>query len=584
MTDDSSSLNTLTAMLKTPGTDRRPSSSSFPSSPGAAPSGAPSSEASPAAAGHSFEECRRRLQEELSPFRTEESSDANPSGNDSPDNRARAADAALLQSGTLTEFQLADLYARAYGKPPVDENELRQPEPYPDCPLEFSNANLCLPYEWNGESITFLVADPYGLEQLEFLVRKTWSMGMDFRFVRRTFLERMLSKLQNLEQDAQQAPDAAEDENALRSMAGEARIVRLVNDIFSRAIESGASDIHIEPGEDLVSVRCRIDGVLTEILSCPLNQFPAIASRIKLLGGLNIAESRLPQDGRTNVQLGHLTLDMRISTIPILTGESIVLRLLNQESIAFDLKTLGMSEIHLREFQRLIRVPHGMILVVGPTGSGKTTTLYSVISQLNDQKKKIITVEDPVEYKMAGLCQMQVNPKIGVTFASGLRHIVRQDPDIILVGEIRDRETADIAVNAALTGHLVLSTLHTNDAVGAVTRLLDMGVEPFLVSSALYGVLSQRLVRKICPECRGEARTVKCRRCGGSGFKGRSGIFELLFMNDELRAAVNRNASSSELEEIAIRHGMTTLKQDGDSKVRAGITTAEELSRSTAEL
>ena len=245
-----------------------------------------------------------------------------------------------------------------------------------------------------------------------------------------------------------------------------------------------------------------------------------------------------------------------------------------------------MSEEILKKFNKLIGIPHGMILVVGPTGSGKTTTLYSVINQLNDNKKKIITVEDPVEYKTPGLCQMQVNHKIGVTFATGLRSIVRQDPDVILVGEIRDRETADIAINAALTGHLVLSTLHTNDAVGAVTRLLDMGVENFLVSSALFGVLSQRLVRKICPECHGKGivNGVKCRRCNGSGFKGRCGIFELLILNDEIRTAVTRDASSAELEQIAVKHGMITLKQDGEAKVKAGITTAEELGRSTAEV
>jgi type II secretory ATPase GspE/PulE/Tfp pilus assembly ATPase PilB-like protein len=299
---------------------------------------------------------------------------------------------------------------------------------------------------------------------------------------------------------------------------------------------------------------------------------------------LNIAESRLPQDGRTNVSLGRLQLDMRISTIPILTGESIVLRLLNKESVRFDLAQLGMSEAHLKQFEKLIRIPHGIILVVGPTGSGKTTTLYSVISQLNDSKKKIITIEDPVEYRTPGLCQVQVNPKIGVTFAAGLRSIVRQDPDIILVGEIRDRETADIAINAALTGHLVLSTLHTNDAVGAVTRLLDMGLENFLVSSALFGVLSQRLVRKICPVCQGKKQETKCRKCNGTGFKGRSGIFELLILDDEIRNAVNRNASSGELEKIAVSHGMITLAEDGAAKVAAGITTQDELNRSTAEL
>ena len=494
-------------------------------------------------------------------------------------------DRQLISSGVLSENELLEFYAEAYGLERSDEEDIRPPEPYPGGKLDFFNANLCLPLEWDEEKILFLVSDPYRIDQLTFLVRKNWRTGAAFRLVRRSLLERLLSKMQNQEKEDEQIIDT-ENENALRTMAGEARIVRLVNDIFTQAIELGASDIHIEPGEENVSIRCRIDGVLSEILSCPLSQFPAIASRIKLLGGLNIAESRLPQDGRTNLRLGKSELDMRISTIPILTGESIVLRLLNQETISFDLKMLGMSPEHLAQFERLIQIPHGIILVVGPTGSGKTTTLYSVISQLNDRRKKIITIEDPVEYKTEGLCQVQVNPKIGVTFAAGLRSIVRQDPDIILVGEIRDRETADIAINAALTGHLVLSTLHTNDAVGAVTRLLDMGVENFLVSSALFGVLSQRLVRKICPDCHGHPNPggIKCRRCNGTGYKGRSGIFELLILNDQIRSAINQNASSSELEAIALRNGMIPLKQDGEAKVAAGITSAEELRRSTAEL
>lgn len=496
----------------------------------------------------------------------------------------RNADFALVQDGICTEQELAGTYARICGTPVPDENELKVAGLFPGASFEFFNANYCIPMEWDDDSMVMLVSDPYSLDRLRYLADREWKRSISFQFVRRTVAERLLARLKNEEVEEQETAIDTGDENMLRSMAGEARIVRLVNDIFSRALETGASDIHVEPGMEQVSVRCRIDGVLREIMTCPLSQFPAIASRIKLLGGLNIAESRLPQDGRTTIRLGQDELDMRISTIPILTGESIVLRLLNQDALSFDLHTLGMSDRLLEQFENLVQVPHGIILVVGPTGSGKTTTLYSVIHKLNDQKKKIITIEDPVEYKMPGLCQMQVNPKIGVTFAAGLRHIVRQDPDIILVGEIRDRETADIAINAALTGHLVLSTLHTNDAVGAVTRLLDMGVEPFLVSSALFGVLSQRLVRKICPECNGMPGKVEtCRRCGKTGFKGRSGIFELLNVNDEFRNAINRNSDSAELEAIAVKHGMTTLLQDAEEKIRLGITTREEVRRSTVE-
>ena len=496
----------------------------------------------------------------------------------------RNADFALVQEGVCTEQELVSVYARICNCNVPDENEIKTPGIFPGGSFDFFNANYCIPGEWDDDSIVMFISDPYSIDRLRYLADREWKRTISFQFVRRTFAERLLARLKNEEAEEEDTLVDTGDENMLRSMAGEARIVRLVNDIFSRALETGASDIHVEPGLEQVSVRCRIDGVLREIMTCPLTQFPAIASRIKLLGGLNIAESRLPQDGRTTIRLGQDELDMRISTIPILTGESIVLRLLNQDALSFDLHTLGMSDSLLDRFENLVQIPHGIILVVGPTGSGKTTTLYSVIHKLNDQRKKIITIEDPVEYKMPGLCQMQVNPKIGVTFAAGLRHIVRQDPDIILVGEIRDRETADIAINAALTGHLVLSTLHTNDAVGAVTRLLDMGVEPFLVSSALFGVLSQRLVRKICPECKGVPGQVEnCRRCGKTGFKGRSGIFELLIVNDELRAAVNRNSDSAELEAIAVKHGMTTLLQDAEEKIRLGITTREEVRRSTVE-
>jgi len=496
-----------------------------------------------------------------------------------------AADMDLVEKGICTEAELLKIYVDAFGLEMPDEDMLEIPERYSGISSDYLSGNGMIPVSWDDETVAVYASEPYKLVRNAYFCSRQLKKQMSFLLVRRALLERMISGVYKEEDNIAVDTDS---EDALRSMAGEARIVRMVNDIFARAVELSASDIHVEPGEDRVVVRCRVDGVLTEIMSTHIRDFPAISSRIKLIAGLNIAESRLPQDGRTTFQLGRTELDMRVSTIPILTGESIVLRLLNKASVAYDLRALGMSETMLKDFNELIQIPHGMILVVGPTGSGKTTTLYSVINQLNDHKRKIITVEDPVEYQMAGLCQMQVNSQIGVDFASGLRSIVRQDPDVILVGEIRDRETADIAINAALTGHLVLSTLHTNDAVGAVTRLIDMNVEGFLVASALFGVMSQRLVRKVCTVCNGTGVDEsmpgsRCRHCNATGFRGRTGIYEFLRVNDELREAISHNRPSSELEKIAVKNGMKTLLEDGRDKVAAGVTTAEELLRSTAE-
>lgn len=496
------------------------------------------------------------------------------------------ADAAMAESGICTENELLKIYVEVFGMALPDEESLQLPERYPGLSAEYLSECGVMPAEWSDTVVAVYTSNPYKLAHNAYFIRRNLKKDMQFILVRRTLLERMISSVyKNVEETELESADS---EDALRSMAGEARIVRMVNDIFARAVELSASDIHVEPGEDSVVVRCRVDGVLTEIMSTSIRDFPAISSRIKLIAGLNIAESRLPQDGRCTFQMGRTELDMRVSTIPILTGESIVLRLLNKASVAYDLRALGMSSEMLADFNELIKIPHGMILVVGPTGSGKTTTLYSVINQLNDRKRKIITVEDPVEYQMPGLCQMQVNSQIGVDFASGLRSIVRQDPDVILVGEIRDRETADIAINAALTGHLVLSTLHTNDAVGAVTRLIDMNMEGFLVASALFGVMSQRLVRKVCTVCNGTGVDTsmpgnRCRNCNATGFRGRTGIYELLRVNDELRDAISHNQSSAVLEKIAVKNGMKTLLEDGRAKVAAGITTEEELFRSANE-
>jgi general secretion pathway protein E len=397
--------------------------------------------------------------------------------------------------------------------------------------------------------------------------------------------------------------DLQEDVHHLRDMAFEAPIVKLVNMIITRAVESRASDIHIEPFENNVKVRYRIDGALSDVESLPKRVQPAVVSRIKIMSRLNIAERRLPQDGRIKLRVSGRDIDLRISTIPTIYGESIVMRILDRGSALIILEHLGFPEKTLEKYKKLITTPYGMLLVTGPTGSGKTTTLYASLSKINSVDKKIITIEDPIEYQIEGINQIQVNPKIGLTFANGLRHIVRQDPDIIMVGEIRDIETAEIAIHSALTGHLVFSTLHTNDAPGAVTRLLDMGIEGFLVSSSLIGVLAQRLVRVICPTCKepfnppqklvekvefplSDVTTyhgIGCEECRYTGYRGRTGIFELMIMDDEIRRLVLEKASVDVIRQRAVAQGMQVLRECGWQKVRQGITTIEEVLRVTQE-
>ncbi len=390
----------------------------------------------------------------------------------------------------------------------------------------------------------------------------------------------------------------AEDLEHLRDMASEAPVIRMVNAMIADAVEKRASDIHIEPFEKEFRIRFRVDGVLREQDAPPRDMKAAVISRVKLMAKLNIAERRLPQDGRIKVKSIGREIDLRVSTLPTLYGESVVMRLLDRSAGDFyELPALGFDEQMLTRMEHFTALPHGIFLVTGPTGSGKSTTLYSALKRINQTDKKIITIEDPVEYQMDGINQIHVNAQIGLTFASGLRHIVRQDPDVIMVGEIRDRETADVAIRSALTGHFVYSTLHTNDAPSAVTRLTDMGVENYLIVSSVVAVLAQRLVRVICPHCRrpdgqvanpwGEMiesyRGAGCDHCFGIGYRGRKGIFELMELNEELRRLIMQNADASILTEAARRNGMRTLREDGWQKVAAGITTVDEVIRVTQE-
>jgi general secretion pathway protein E len=378
----------------------------------------------------------------------------------------------------------------------------------------------------------------------------------------------------------------------------------LANHIISQAAKARASDIHIEPGREQIKVRYRVDGVLYDLLTPPKHIQSALISRIKVMAKLDIAEKRLPQDGRFDVKIGNTEIDVRVSTIPTATGERVVMRLLNKTSTFFGITDLGVSGNQMERLKRLVTAPNGIILVTGPTGSGKTTSLYAILSYINTPDINIITVEDPVEYQIDGINQIQVNPKIGLTFASGLRSIVRQDPDVILVGEIRDRETAEIAVQSALTGHLVFSTLHTNDSPSAITRLVDIGIEPFLISSSVNAVIAQRLVRVLCEDCRkpeayGRATLRRiglvpeelgesllygpegCEKCIQTGYRGRVGIFEFMLMSDTLKRLVLESYDAGAIKAQAIKEGMITLQQDANSKVLKGITSVDEAFRVT---
>jgi type II secretion system protein E len=470
---------------------------------------------------------------------------------------------------------------------------------------------ICCPIAVEGSTVTVATADPTNPVLLDDLRQ---SLGAGIRLcvappeaileaIERTYGAGASTALQKIVEGIGGTDGGLSDEEDvthLRDMAFEAPVVRLTNLLIEEAMTAEASDIHIEPFEDTLRVRYRIDGILYDQESPPRRLQAALTSRIKLMADMNIAERRLPQDGRIRVTIHNRRVDIRVSTVPTVHGESIVMRLLDRSTVFLPLENLGLGADLEKLFARLIHMPHGIVLVTGPTGSGKTTTLYASLDKINGPDKKIITVEDPVEYQLKGVNQIPVRPGIGLTFASGLRSIVRQDPDVIMVGEIRDLETAEIAIQAALTGHLVFSTLHTNDAPGAITRLEDMGAEPYLLSSVIEGVVAQRLVRRICARCRvphepqasdllalgiqesvaGLHRGAGCDACRGTGYRGRTGIYELLTVTEDVRSMILRRASAGEIRRHAMERGqLRTLREDGWAKTMAGVTTVEELLR-----
>lgn len=528
----------------------------------------------------------------------------------------------LVNSGYITEKQKAQLLAKQWGVPFVD---LYQSPPSEDVvrllprDLAFRLTAIPLRLEGDGRLVVAMKnpLDIYAIDQMRLIT------GMDIdpvmavaeeiehflselhplTFPVKETVERALASAKNLGMDTGISAEVEEvSPERLQQMAEEAPVVGLANLIITQAITERASDIHVEPQAERVRVRYRIDGVLHEALSLPKEIQSSLISRFKIISGMDIAEKRLPQDGRFSLAVEGRTYDFRVSTFPSVFGEKVVMRILDKSSILRGLDKLGMLPQTLERFERIIRQPWGIILVTGPTGSGKSTTLYSVLNRLNTGEQNIVTLEDPVEYELPGIIQAQVNYKAGFTFAEGLRSILRQDPDIIMVGEIRDRETALLATEAALTGHLVLSTLHTNDAPSAVTRLMDMGIEPFLIASTVIGVLAQRLVRIICPYCKepyevpsdllkgmdigelGEnARTFYrgkgCEKCRNTGYIGRTGIFEFMVVDDEIRDLILKRAASHIIRESAARRGMKSLREDAFEKVLLGITTWEELIR-----
>ncbi len=520
----------------------------------------------------------------------------------------------LLQLGLVSDRDLAQTLSRLNGLPVTEKKH------YPafasldeSISANFLKQHRLLVYSDEEERVHAIMVDPtdhYVVDALELITGKSIRLHIGIaseidEALQEHFIEMRKQSGELGEEGVEHQMLLADDVEQLKEQASEAPVIKMVNQIIQRAVSSHASDIHIEPFENVLKIRYRVDGMLRETEHPSAQMAAALISRIKIIANLNIAERRLPQDGRFKIRVMGNTLDLRVSTVPTLHGESMVMRLLQRDEQALDFQALGFEAATEKRLLEILERPHGIVVVTGPTGSGKTTTLYAALNHLNRPDRKILTVEDPVEYNIEGVNQIQVKPSIGLTFASALRSIVRQDPDIIMIGEIRDQETAKIAVQSALTGHLVLSSLHTNDAAGSITRFLDMGVEAFLLTSTVNAVVAQRLVRNLCPHCK-EAytppleiverlrqqgveagattilyRAVGCEACGGSGYNGRSAIIELLEISEQMRSLILQGSDKNALAACAKREGALSMYQDGLSKVLRGVTTLEEVLRVT---
>ena len=525
----------------------------------------------------------------------------------------------LTKMGFIEENELTAFLSKQYGVPSIDLNEFDiESDIIKLIPKEVVLKHQVVPVNRTGSTLIVAMADPsniFAIDDIKFLTGYNVEVVVASEQAIESAVEKYYTSnvtfddvMLDFDEDDVDVIDAEEDMNELdlEKSAGDAPVIKLVNLILLDAIRKGASDIHVEPFEKQLRVRYRIDGMLYEVMKPPVKLKHAITSRIKIMSQLDIAERRLPQDGRIKLKMGrNKEMDFRVSVLPVIWGEKIVLRLLDKANLQLDMTKLGFEEKVLENFKRAIRQPYGMILVTGPTGSGKTTTLYSVLSELNTTETNISTAEDPVEYNLFGINQVQMHDDIGLNFSSSLRSFLRQDPDIILVGEIRDFETAEIGIKAALTGHLVLSTLHTNDAPSSVSRMLNMGIEPFLVASAVILIGAQRLCRKLCVECREPVdiprqvlldlgvhpdevegfvvqRGAGCRVCNNTGYKGRIAIYEIMAMTEELREFVLNGASTLELKREAVRQGMKTLRMSAVTKLQDGVTTLDEVTRVTA--